>query len=83
MTVDLVLVVGTSHQDLMAQASQHLANGYVPLGSPYVPPAEWAVPMEGEEAGRAQMAWVFFRQRQELVAPVIAGVPGASFRRPV
>ena len=80
MTVDLALVVGTSHQDLMAQASQHLANGYVPLGGPYAPPPEWAVAMDGEEAGMPQMAWVFFRQRQEIVAPVAAGVPGAFQR---
>jgi hypothetical protein len=82
MTTDLALAVATTYRDLMQQAAQYAANGFVPCGSPFVPPQELWVPMDGEEGQppKPQLAWAFVRVRQDLVSPVV-GVPGAVLAR--
>ncbi len=81
MTADLSLAVATTLRDLMEQAATYAAAGYVPCGSPFVPPPELWLPMDGETEIKPQLAWAFVRVRQDLVAPV-AAVPG-GLRRPV
>ncbi len=68
--VEVAIPCATSHKEFANQIHGLISAGFQPCGSPYVPPFWTPIDDQPRQDGQLQIAQVYVRVRETLVAPL-------------